>query len=134
LAYQSTEDADIDITKSVDLVANLFNRKSMTFTERKLFPYVTKKELRPEVIKLARQMALNKTTDHPWEHLSDMELFKSAGLYEENWITNEKGFNLAAVLLFGRDEVIRSASRGRAMWLESTATRRNPRQSFSTSL
>ncbi|GHV84880.1 hypothetical protein AGMMS50230_04880 [Spirochaetia bacterium] len=35
-----------------------------------------------------------------------MELFKSAGLYEENWITNEKGFNLAAVLLFGRDDAV----------------------------
>ncbi|GHV74185.1 ATP-dependent DNA helicase RecG [Spirochaetia bacterium] len=110
--FDRTEDADIDITKSVDLVANLFNRKSMTFTERKLFPYVTKKELRPEIIKRARQMALNKTTDHPWEHIPDMELFKSAGLYEENWVTNEKGFNLAAVLLFGRDEVIRSCVPG----------------------
>ncbi|GHU16635.1 hypothetical protein FACS1894163_06320 [Spirochaetia bacterium] len=110
--FDRTEDADIDITKSVDLVANLFNRKSMAFTERKLFPYVTKKELRPDIIKRARQMALNKTTDHPWEHISDMELFKSAGLYEENWVSNEKGFNLAAILLFGRDEVIRSCVPG----------------------
>jgi hypothetical protein len=31
---------------------------------------------------------LNKTTDHPWEHIFDMELFKSAGLYEENWVTS----------------------------------------------
>ncbi|GHU92367.1 hypothetical protein FACS189479_01070 [Spirochaetia bacterium] len=111
--FDRTEDADIDITKSVDLVANLFNRKSMTFTERKLFPYVTKKELRPDIIKQARQMALNKTIEHhPWEHISDMELFKSAGLYEENWVTNKKGFNLAAVLLFGRDDVIRSCVPG----------------------
>ncbi|GHV52668.1 hypothetical protein AGMMS49579_10300 [Spirochaetia bacterium] len=86
--FDRTEDADIDITKSVDLVASLFNRKSMAFTECKLFPYVTKKELRPEIIKRARLMALNKTTGHPWEHLSDMKLFKSAGLYEENWVTS----------------------------------------------
>jgi ATP-dependent DNA helicase RecG len=50
--------------------------------------------------------------------MSDMAMFKSAGLYEENWMTSpampghEKGFNLAAILLFGRDEVIRSCVPG----------------------
>ena len=37
-----------------------------------------------------------------------MELFKSAGLYEENLLTGQKGFNLAAVLLFGKDTTIQS--------------------------
>jgi ATP-dependent DNA helicase RecG len=41
-----------------------------------------------------------------------MEMFKSAGLYEENLVSGEKGFNLAAALLFGRDEVIRSCVPG----------------------
>jgi ATP-dependent DNA helicase RecG len=57
-------------------------------------------------------MALNRNSDHPWKGIPDMAMFKSAGLYEENWMTNEKGFNLAAILLFGRDEVIRSCVPG----------------------
>ncbi|MDR0877331.1 MAG: putative DNA binding domain-containing protein, partial [Treponema sp.] len=116
--FDRTEDADIDITKSTDLVANLYNRKSSGFTERKIFPYVTTKELRPDIIKRCRQMTLNRNSDHPWKGMSDMAMFKSAGLYEENWMTSpampghEKGFNLAAILLFGRDEVIRSCVPG----------------------
>jgi ATP-dependent DNA helicase RecG len=41
-----------------------------------------------------------------------MDIMKSAGLYEEDWRTGKKGFNLAAVLLFGRDDVIRSCAPG----------------------
>jgi len=41
-----------------------------------------------------------------------MEFFRSAGLYEEDKASGEKGFNLAGILLFGRDDVIRSCATG----------------------
>jgi ATP-dependent DNA helicase RecG len=41
-----------------------------------------------------------------------MELLQSAGLYEEDKRTGKKGFNLAAILLFGRDDVVRSCAPG----------------------
>jgi len=44
---------------------------------------------------------------HLWEKLSNMDLLKSAGLYAEDHATGKEGFNLAAVMLLGRDEVIR---------------------------
>ena len=50
--YDRNGDADQDITKSVDLVANLFNRKSHTFYERQIFPYVTTEHLRLDLIPL----------------------------------------------------------------------------------
>ena len=40
----------------------------------------------------------------------DEELLKSAGLYTEDRVTGEKGFNLAAVMLLGKDEVIRDVA------------------------
>ena len=40
--------------------------------------------------------------------MSDMQIFRSAGLYERDFVSGAEGFNLAAVLLFGRDETIRS--------------------------
>ena len=43
---------------------------------------------------------------HPWESMSDDDLFRSAGLYGVDFSTGEKGFNLAAILLLGKDDVI----------------------------
>jgi ATP-dependent DNA helicase RecG len=109
--FDRIEDADIDITKSVDLSANLFNRKSSMFTERKIFPYVKESDLRLDLMPRIRNMALSHHPKHPWENMSDIEILKSAGLYEEeDKITGIKGFNLAAVLLLGKDEIIRSCA------------------------
>lgn len=44
--------------------------------------------------------------------MSDHEIMISAGLYEKNLVTGEKGYNLAAIMLFGKDEVIRSCVSG----------------------
>ena len=38
--------------------------------------------------------------------MSDQELLKSAGLYGMDIATGEKGYNLAAILLLGKDDVI----------------------------
>ena len=77
-----------------------------------MFPYVTEKELRLDLMPLVRQMALTHFPKHPWEKMSDMEILRSARLYEEDWRTGKKGFNLAAILLFGRDDVILSCVPG----------------------
>jgi len=42
--------------------------------------------------------------------MSNMEILQSAGLFQESWEHGASGYNLAAVLLFGRDEVIRSCT------------------------
>jgi len=110
--YDRIEEADVDITKSTDMVANLYLRKSSMYTEREVFPYVTKDELRLDMMPRVRQLAISHHPKHPWENMSDMEILKSAGLYDEDWRSGKRGFNLAAVLLFGRDDVIRSCAPG----------------------
>ena len=42
--------------------------------------------------------------------MDDMELLKSAGLYSRDITTGEEGFNLAAIMLLGRDDVILNAA------------------------
>jgi len=42
--------------------------------------------------------------------MTDMEVLKSAGLYQGDLETGKVGYTLAAVLLFGRDEIIRSCT------------------------
>ncbi|MDR1156784.1 MAG: putative DNA binding domain-containing protein [Oscillospiraceae bacterium] len=110
--FDRTEDADVDITKSTDLTANLYRRKSTQYTEQEIIKYVTERELRLDLMPKVRQIAVNLNPDHRWKNMSNMEIFCSAGLYAHDWRTDTEGFNLAAILLFGRDDVIRSCLPG----------------------
>lgn len=110
--YDRNEDADQDVSTSSDLVANICSRKSATYTERKIFPYATEDDLCMELIAKARQMAVNKYREHLWKNLTDMELLKSAGLYEKDRSTGEEGYNMACILLFGKPETIQSCVPG----------------------
>ena len=110
--YDRNEDGDLDITNSSDLVAQLALRKSSAYTEREIFPYVTENELRLELVEKAQKMAIALNADHPWKGMTPTELFCSTGLFEDDWRTGKRGFNLAAILLFGRDNVIRSCAPG----------------------
>ena len=108
IVYDRIEDADVDITKNTSQMAELYLRKQSDFTEKKLFPYITADHLRMDLLPRVRNMAKSKDFQHPWLSMDDMELFRSAGLYEEDFVTGKSGFNLAAVLLFGKDETIKS--------------------------
>lgn len=106
--YDRNGDADQVITNSVDLVANLYSRKSHTYFENQIYPYVKEDDLRMDLVPKVKIMALSRNPRHIWENMEPMELFRSAGLYDRNMITGEEGFNLAAVLLFGKDQTIQS--------------------------
>ena len=110
--YDRNEDGDYDISNSTDLVAQLSLRKSNQFTEREIFPYANMDDMRLELIPRVKKMAVGRLSDHPWRDMDEMELFRSAGLYEDDKRTGKKGFNLAGILLFGKDEVVRSCAPG----------------------
>jgi len=110
--YDRNYEADIDITNSGELAAQLISQKSGQFTERKIFPYATLEDIRIDLIPVVKQLALSRNERHPWKDMSEMELFRSAGLYEEDKMSGKKGFNLAGILLFGKDEVIQSCAPG----------------------
>jgi ATP-dependent DNA helicase RecG len=57
-------------------------------------------------------MAVGRMPNHPWKTMSDMEIIKSAGLYDEDVRTGKQGFNRAAILLFGREEIIQQVAPG----------------------
>ena len=50
--------------------------------------------------------ANNSGSIHPWSSMSDEELLKSTRLYGMDRVTGASGFNLAAVMLLGKDDVI----------------------------
>ncbi len=89
-------------------IAQMYIRKQNIFTERKVYPYVEMADLRLDLLPKLRLMAANSTGNkqHPWISMSDEELLKSSRLYSMDRATGEKGLNLAAVMLLGKDDVI----------------------------
>jgi ATP-dependent DNA helicase RecG len=109
--FDRAEDGDMDITRNSAMVTQIHQRKTAEYSEREVFPYVTEKDLELErIMPKVRILAKNHFNGHPWFEMSDMEVMQSAGLYEDGYKTGKKGFNLAAILLFGRDNVIRSCT------------------------
>lgn len=106
--YDRNEDGDYDITNNTALISQMYSRKSSTYAENEIFEYATLEDLRKDVIAKVRQMAVNKNANHPWQYMNDLELLRSASLYEKDFHTNKEGVNLAGILLFGKDEVIKS--------------------------
>jgi ATP-dependent DNA helicase RecG len=107
--YDRVDDADVKVT-ATSQIAQMYIRKQRIFTEKKVYPYVRDEHLRFDLLPRIRRLATNRYTDHPWKAMSDAELLQSAGLVGEDLETGTKGYNLAAVMLLGRDEVIRSVS------------------------
>ena len=106
--YDRNEDGDFDITSNTNLVTALYIRKQTNYSENLIYPYVSIKDLRLDLIAKARQLAANQRPGHPWAGMSDMELLQSAQLFQRGYQSGKKGFTLAAVLLLGEDQVILS--------------------------
>jgi ATP-dependent DNA helicase RecG len=85
----------------------MYIRKQKIYTEKKVYPYFEDEHFRFDMLPRVKQMALNRYQAHPWKDLSDSQLLQSAGLIGKDWETGKKGYNLAAVMLLGRDEIIK---------------------------
>lgn len=106
--YDRNQDGDYDITDNTNLVSNMYIRKRDIHIEDKIFPYATMDTLNEKVFETARKLIQLKNKNHPWLTMTNEEIIKSAGLYREDQQTGEKGYTLAAILLFGKDETIMS--------------------------
>ena len=105
--YDRVDDADVKVTATA-AIASMYIRKQNIFTEKRIYPYVTMEDFRLDLLPKIRRMAENNIEGtHVWQNMSDKELLKSAGLFGVDRATGEKGYNLAAVMLLGKDEVIK---------------------------
>ena len=105
--YDRNDEADVKVT-STNQIASLYIRKQNIYTEKKVYPYIKSGDLNLKNLPHIRQMAINRNVNHPWKELNDTELLRSAGLYGEDKESGQKGYNLAAVMLFGKDNLINS--------------------------
>ncbi len=104
--YDRANDSDIKVTSSAQ-IAQMYIRKQEIYTERRIFPYLKKEHLRLDILPRLRIMTVNNAGgNHPWQSMTDDELLRSMRLFTEDPTTGKSGFNLAAVMLLGKDEII----------------------------
>ncbi|WP_076790617.1 RNA-binding domain-containing protein [Chlorobium sp. KB01] len=104
--YDRNEDGDLDITDHTTQVAHLYQRKQATFSENRVHPWIQVKDLRPELIEKCRRYARINKDNHSWADMDDLQLLKSAQLYQEDPETKQNGVTLAGVMLFAPDQLI----------------------------
>ena len=102
-------DGDYKVTLP-ERIANIYARKQKVNTEDELFPYAKMSDLRSDLIKRARQMAINNSQKtHIWANMTDEEMLRSLDFLKTDLKTGQEGLTLAAILLFGKDTTILSA-------------------------
>jgi ATP-dependent DNA helicase RecG len=107
--FDRNEDGDLDITDHTLQVAALYQRKQSIYSENKIYPYAGLDELELDLLGKCRKIAVLRREDHPWQNMDDMELLKSAQLYQTDPETGKRGVTLAGLLLLGKRSPLLSA-------------------------
>lgn len=79
----------------------------VSLIEQKILPHVTKDNLRMDLMDTVRDLALRQKFKCQWSNMSNDEILKDAGLWGKDYLSGEEGYNLACILLFGKDETIK---------------------------
>lgn len=106
--YNRINESDIDITHHSDEVYRLYARKSGSYYVNKVFTAFSIGDLRSDLIERAKKMTRSRAKDHPWQNMTNDEVIRSAGLVLKNQSSGKVGITLAAILLFGTDQLIMS--------------------------
>ena len=104
--YDRKEDGDLDITDHTMQVARLYQRKQANYTENRVYPWIQPADLRVDLIERCRRYVRINKPQHPWSGMDDVELIKSAQLYQRHAETGEMGVTLAGVMLLAPDDLI----------------------------
>lgn len=103
--FDRVADADVRVRSDVQ-ITSMMARKQSYYSERTVYPWVTEDDLEMDLLGAVRDALRANDADHPWLSLSDGELLRAARLYGRDQLTGERGFNLAAVALLGKEGTI----------------------------
>ena len=99
--------ADVDVKVKADAQrAAMIIRKQNFYTEKTVYPWVTKEDLDLGALSGVRREIRSARENHPWLSLDDEELLRASRLWSRDPATGECGFNLAAIMLIGKQETI----------------------------
>ncbi|MDR0798165.1 MAG: putative DNA binding domain-containing protein [Dysgonamonadaceae bacterium] len=105
--YDRQGEADIKLTTYMQ-ISNLYIRKQAGYTENKIFPFMSMDDFVMEDIEKAKNEAILRNPNHPWKDMDYEEILRSSKMYLHDEKTGEKGFTMAAALMFGKEPVIYS--------------------------
>jgi ATP-dependent DNA helicase RecG len=75
--YDRIDDSDVKVS-ATGQIAQMYIRKQKIYTEKKIYPFVTERHIRLDLLPKVRRMAILRNDNHPWKDLSDEELLQSA--------------------------------------------------------
>jgi ATP-dependent DNA helicase RecG len=107
VVYDRSEDGDYRLTNHTAL-AELYTRKSASYSENTIYPYLRLQDLRQDLFPKVRNLIRSRDYNHPWLPLNDEQLLHKAGLYRRDPASGKEGYTLAVVMLLGQDETIQS--------------------------
>lgn len=136
VAYERIGDVDVAV-RTVSRLADICIRKQGMYTEQRVYKHVSLDDLQLDLLDDVRSRAAHKRADHEWQRLGDEELLRSAGLLGKDFTTGDVGLNLAAIVLLGKPEVIRSVCppyKTDAIWRVDPNSRYDDRETVRTNL
>lgn len=104
--YFRSDDNDQDITENQNKISEIYFKKREYFSESTIYPFLKLDDLDSRLFQKARSIIKTVNSTHPWLQMDDQNMLSSASLYRTDYKTGEKGFTLAAALIFGKDETI----------------------------
>ncbi len=107
IVFDRSSDGDLRVTTPQG-IADIYNRKRVHFTEGTIYPFIKNSDFKDGLLEKVRNLIRSNKPAHPWLELSDEEFFKTSGLYKVDYQNGSEGFTLAAVLLLGKDIVIKN--------------------------
>lgn len=107
IVFDRSSDGDFRVT-SPQSIAEIYNRKRVHFTEGAIYPHIQSSDFKDGLLEKVKNLIRSNKPNHPWLGLSDNEFFRTSGLFKIDYQTGSEGFTLAAVLLFGKDIVIKN--------------------------
>ncbi|HRQ54160.1 MAG TPA: putative DNA binding domain-containing protein [Ignavibacteriaceae bacterium] len=107
IVFDRSSDGDFRVINPQG-IAEIYNRKRVHFTEGTIYPHIQSSDFKDGLLEKVRNLIRSNKPNHPWLGLSDDGLFRTSGLYKIDYQSGSEGFTLAAVLLFGKDIVIKN--------------------------
>ena len=105
--YDRSNDGDF-VVRGAHQIAELYNRKRNHYTEATIYPAFRFEDFKQTLFYKVRNLIRSYNPEHPWLELDDEQMLRMAGLYDRDYKTGKEGYTLAAILLLGKDEAIRS--------------------------
>ena len=105
--YDRAEDGDYQL-KTHAQIASLYVRKTNSFSENKIYPYLKIEHFKNDLFSKVRNLLRDRDENHFLLELDNEALLKALGLYRLDLAQGLEGYTLAAALLFGKDQTIQS--------------------------